>query len=862
MLRASWTFIIILGLCIPSCEGGGPSGTRASAFVLSDTSIDFSGEGSQQAVTISNLSSDPLDWRVLSTTASWLSAFPGGGIVPPGATGTFVIRIDRAVLPDGTFSAELQIEAAGQTALIEVFVQETPASSPVALVQPSALTIGPLDVSRVVEVSNTGGSTLTWTGTGPPWVTLAPGSGSVAPGGRSQILVTPDRTGLTGGTYSGTLQFVSNGGSPTVALELVVSGLPALAIEPSRLDFGVASDQTVMHVRNDGDEPLQWAGNSTATWVTVSPASGTLQPGQSQSLTVNVSRSGLPPGQNEATIEFTSNGGSAVAVVTAEVESGGVDPPPPDPPHLVVSPAFLDFHGSATELSVSVDNDGDEPLVWSADPDASWISVPLSAGTVSPHSSASVAVRVSRSGLTAGTYQSALQFTSNGGSATVTIDMTVSGSPPDTTSPPEISLNPISLDFGSATAVLPVVIENTGGKPLVWQAEPADAFVSVLPAPAGTVAPHASASVVVRVSRSGLTAGTYASALQFTSNGGSATVTIDLTVSGSPPDTTSPPKIGLTPTSLNFGLTATVLPVVIQNTGGKPLDWQAEPADGFVSVSPSSGQVEPGDAESVAIAVSRSGLLAGLHESSILFTSNGGNKLLPLSLLVEEDDPGPGFCDLGSPPGGGSPIKAKVLACGASANVTSATLDISAAAQTLVLVWVGSASEGSTNPPSVHGGGLTWDLVATHVRNAEARRLSVFRGMSSTPVHGLLTVDFGGQEQQALGWGVVEYSGVDVSGVNGSGAIVQVGTGAAELLETLGFAGLAPFSSPNNATVGGFFAGANHLSPGAGFVEMFEAGLLKRTVMVEFKPSPDTSVDASWLEGAHWLAIALELESR
>jgi hypothetical protein len=280
----------------------------------------------------------------------------------------------------------------------------------------------------------------------------------------------------------------------------------------------------------------------------------------------------------------------------------------------VVSPAFLDFHGSATELSVSVDNDGDEPLVWSADPDASWISVPLSAGTVSPHSSASVAVRVSRSGLTAGTYQSALQFTSNGGSATVTIDMTVSGSPPDTT---------------------------------------------------------------------------------------------------------SPPKIGLTPTSLNFGLTATVLPVVIQNTGGKPLDWQAEPADGFVSVSPSSGQVEPGDAESVAIAVSRSGLLGGLHESSILFTSNGGSKLLPLSLMVEEDDPGPGFCDLGSPPGGGSPIKAKVLACGAAPNATSATADISAAAGTLVLVWVGSATEvEQTNP---HRSGWGHDVGSRGIQCPERR---------------------------------------------------------------------------------------------------------------------------------------------
>jgi hypothetical protein len=580
-------------------------------------------------------------------------------------------------------------------------------------------------------------------------------------------------------------------------------------------------------------------------------------------LTVDVSRSGLPPGESEATIEFTSNGGSAVAVVTAEVESGGVDPPPPDPPHLVVSPAFLDFHGSATELSVSVDNDGDEPLVWSADPDASWISLPVSAGTVSPHSSASVAVRVSRSGLTAGTYQSALQFTSNGGSATVTIDMTVSGSPPDTTSPPEISLSPISLDFGSATAVLPVVIENTGGKPLDWQAEPADAFVSVLPAPAGIVAPHSSASVVVRVSRSGLTAGTYTSALQFTSNGGSATVTIDMTVSGSPPDTTSPPKIGLTPTSLNFGLTATVLPVVIENTGGKPLDWQAEPADGFVSVSPSSGQVEPGDAESVAIAVSRSGLLGGLHESSILFTSNGGSKLLPLSLMVEEDDPGPGFCDLGSPPGGGSPIKAKVLACGAAPNATSATADISAAAGTLVLVWVGSATEvEQTNLPTVQGGGMTWDLVASNVRNAAIRRLSVFRGTSSTPSGGSLTIGFGGQEQQALAWGVVEYSGVDVSGVNGSGAIVQIGTADAEALEVLASVDLGPFSSPSNATTGGFLAGANELLPGAGFAELFEAGQIKRTVMVEFKPSPDTRVDTTWLGGAHWLGIALELDAK
>lgn len=217
-----------------------------------------------------------------------------------------------------------------------------------------------------------------------------------------------------------------------------------------------------------------------------------------------------------------------------------------------------------------------------------------------------------------------------------------------------------------------------------------------------------------------------------------------------------------------------------------------------------------------------------------------------------------------SPPGPPNPnINVDVLACGTNMRTTSLlTPSVSPVPNALVLVWVGSTTSVPTNIPVVSGGGMTWDLVETHIRGGGSRRLSVFRGRSSTPSGGLLTIDFDGQEQQVIGWGVVQHTGLDLSGENGSGAVVQTGVNAARGFDTFATVSLAPFSGGGNATVGGFLVGTGEdIAPGDGFIDLLENGQLGRRVMVEYQPSSDTTVDASWTEAAHWIGIALELKA-
>ena len=440
---ASTTFAIILGLGLASCEGGGPAGPSSPRFVLSATDISFADQNNQRVVTISNLSDDPIDWRVLSSTASWLTAWPTSGALEGGASGTLSIRVDRVAVSHGTHSASLQIGASGQSALINVSVQEALAPPAVASLQPSIVTLGSLDASEVVEVVNTGGSPLTWSLIGPSWATLTPSSGSLGPGLRTQVLVTPNRVGLTNGQYLGNLQLSSNGGSRVATLQLDVSGSVGIGLDPASLDFGTSTTQLLLRVRNDSDQSIQWAATPGASWLAVSPSTGTLPPRMNQLLSVNVSRAEMSPGHNEATIDFASSRGKAVATVAAELGLApdpmpSPPPPPPSdpggssPPSINLSPTLLDFGANNTELSLVIQNTGGAPLDWQAVPAHNYLAVSPASGRLNAEGSATLRVLAARSNLTAaGRYQSSIQFTSNGGNRTIPVALQVeSGSPP------------------------------------------------------------------------------------------------------------------------------------------------------------------------------------------------------------------------------------------------------------------------------------------------------------------------------------------------------------------------------------------------------------------------------------------------
>ena len=104
-------------------------------------------------------------------------------------------------------------------------------------------------------------------GTTPEWLSTNPTSGTVPAGESLPILVTFDATGLFGGAYDGALQIHSNDpmhGLITIPAHLDVTGIPLIAVDPEAMDFGTIflsqSATLPLVVSNPGTQTLIVSG--------------------------------------------------------------------------------------------------------------------------------------------------------------------------------------------------------------------------------------------------------------------------------------------------------------------------------------------------------------------------------------------------------------------------------------------------------------------------------------------------------------------------------------------------------------------------------------------------------------------------
>ncbi len=155
------------------------------------------------------------------------------------------------------------------------------------------------------------------------------------------------------------------------------------------------------------------------------------------------------------------------------------------------------------------------------------------------------------------------------------------------------------------------------------------------------------------------------------------------------------------------------------------------------------------------------------------------------------------------------------------------TAAIAPAPNTLVTVAVmGQRAYGASPTPTVSGGGMTaWVPVATVAFDpvgAPTRRLTVFRAMSAAPGNGPLTITFSGNQSNCQ-WIVSQWAGVETSGVNGSGAIVQTGSSQGDAVSGLTVP-LAAFGNSEDVAYGvfGVRSGTLAVTPSAGFTEIGE----------------------------------------
>ncbi|MCM8769220.1 MAG: hypothetical protein NC911_06040, partial [Candidatus Omnitrophica bacterium] len=347
------------------------------------------------------------------------------------------------------------------------------------------------------------------------------------------VCSSPTGEGLKFVTATGT-QHLS--GEYLLGSQLRVVG-PAMTVAPDNLDFGFTTGTLTFTVSNTGIGSLNWSLGTPSyqqgsDWIlSAMPSNGVLAGGNSVIVTVTVSRNGLAAGNYTATIPVTSNVNNTAVIVTMKVAN----------PELFVSPDTLDFGASLTSLQLSIKNTGGGVLNWTVtnNSDSPWItSINPNSGTATTETD-TVVIEVNRQGLAVGTYNGSLKVAANSQEIIIPVRLVVT---------PNLTVNPATLNFGTATNTMSFNLGNAGTGSVAWLStiiyqQGSDWITSLVPEN-GFVS-SSPVQVSVTVNRTGLVPGlTYNATIRINDDSYTETETVNVIVSvAEGPSSFAPGKI-------------------------------------------------------------------------------------------------------------------------------------------------------------------------------------------------------------------------------------------------------------------------------------------------------------------------------
>jgi hypothetical protein len=202
---------------------------------------------------------------------------------------------------------------------------------------------------------------------------------------------------------------------------------------------------------------------------------------------------------------------------------------------------------------------------------------------------------------------------------------------------------------------------------------------------------------------------------------------------------------------------------------------------------------------------------------------------------------------------------ALISQAGSSATVITPTFQPTANA--LVLAFVSNGAVGGVAVTSIAGNGLTWVKVNnTTGGGTGAANMEVWRAMGAAPTSGAATVTFAGAVTNAI-VRVVQVTGADTSGTNGSGAIVQSGV-ANSVGATNPTVNLAALSATGrNGVFGAVNSNVSGSVPEAGWSKDFDTSIATSiSVMVYQLRSTDNTVVITQAS-AQYAMVAFEVKA-
>jgi len=319
--NGTWTLpvaIIVNG----STGGSGP-------LTFSSSSLSFNanvgGTAPNQTLTVTSTSAST--FTVTATSSGWLSVSPSTSGIP----GNVTVSVNTAGLTGPGYSGYLSFTANGQTQTVPVSLSISNGASNLSP-SPSQLSFsysvgGSVPAAQTVTVNSVNGSTATFTASastssGGQWLSVTPTT-QQSTGSTISVSVSP--TGLSAGTYNGTITLTNTSNTQTLGIPvtLTVSGAPPITASPTTLTFNYTaggSNPNSQTISVTGTGSFTATTSSNATWLSVSPSSGS----SPNTLTVSVNPAGLAAGTYNGTVTVAGSGGatgstpvSVTLVVTA-----------------------------------------------------------------------------------------------------------------------------------------------------------------------------------------------------------------------------------------------------------------------------------------------------------------------------------------------------------------------------------------------------------------------------------------------------------------------------------------------------------------------------------------------------------------
>jgi protocatechuate 3,4-dioxygenase beta subunit len=220
-----------------------------------------------------------------------------------------------------------------------------------------------------------------------------------------------------------------------------------------------------------------------------------------------------------------------------------------------------------------------------------------------------------------------------------------------------------------------------------------------------------------------------------------------------------------------------------------------------------------------------------------------------------------------TPPGSGQTISHLLLTAGNNAvnQKVYVTASIAPAPNALVTVAVLNHRSSAAITPTLSGGGMSsWTQVVSvdfDPISSPRRRLTIFRALSPSPGSGPITITFTNNVSNAQ-WIVSQWTGVETSGVNGSGAIVQSGSSRSDGSTGLAVA-LNAFARANNVAYGvvGVSGSGPAVTPGNGFAEIAEQPSGESSALETEWTTSDNTIDAGWTSALKAALLGIEIQA-